>query len=168
MIQFLASCGAAIIVCLLIPTNLIVAQEAGREVDGIKLNVEEAQLYDSAREFSKSTLTDGKGWVGYESYLHPDFSRWSARNNVVNKQQIVDSIQQWWESGSRTKTSKEILISLQVVGNIGVIRKSVNEHYIDGKGSDNGSFSGYVTHVWLKENDRWRLLAATIQQDDAG
>lgn len=165
MIRFnLFACGTIYVACLFLESAR--AQETEREVDGINLSASEAQLYELAKGFSKSTMVDGKGWEAYESYLHSDFSRWSARGKVMSKQQIVDSIRQWWETGNRMKTSDEKLISLKVVGGTAVLRKSVNEHYVDSQGNETGSFSGYITHVWLKESDRWQLLAATIEQSD--
>ena len=152
-------------VCCLLIVLAIAASVVGQE--GPATTSESNELLEVARSLSSTTLAGGEGPDAYAEYLHPEFSRWSAGREVVDHPASIKMIREWWDAGNRQASSEEDTISVQIVGNTGVIRKRMTEKYVDGEGKDTGSFSGFVTQTWVREAGRWKLLSATIQRQDA-
>lgn len=123
------------------------------------------ELIARSKALSTTTTRDGKGWEEYQNFLHKEFSRWSTNTEVLDRDQTVAMIRQWWEGGNRQSKSEEEVISVQVVGTTGVLRKKIHEMYIDGDGNDAGEFRGHVTQTWVNDSNTWQLLSVTIQVD---
>lgn len=130
-----------------------------------ELSADEQQLLAAAQRLSETTKSGGAGWEAYAQFLHDDFTRWSAQQPMMDRAQTVGAIQSWWEGGNRVDKSEENLISTQLAGETGVLRRKFTEWYIDQDGNDAGKFSGYVTQVWVRAGETWLLLAATIENE---
>lgn len=148
------------------PINRAVAQDEKQPATtGDQAVSPEDELVARSRALSTSTTQDGKGWEEYQTFLHEDFSRWSRDTEVLDREESVAMIQQWWEDGNRQSKSEEEVISVQIVGETGVVRKKIHETYVDAVGNDAGEYHGHVTQTWVKETNSWQLLSVTIQSD---
>ena len=141
-----------IVIMLFSFTSLIFAQH----------NQKKSELEKSIQEFSKSTTVEGGGWEIYASFLQKDFTRWYVGKRVFDKETLVSSVKDWWEDGTRISKDSSKVIRLDIVGEIGIARIERFENYIDANGAAAGSFHGFVTQLWIYEEDTWRLLSLDI------
>ena len=151
-----------VVLCLWAGGSSLCGQQAS-DPSQIQHSADEQTLLETADALSATTLREGAGWDAYAGFLHEDFTRWSAGRDVLDRTQTVEMIRGWWEGGNRTATSETQLISLRVSQTTGVIRRKFHERFCDQQGNETGSFDGYVTQVWIRMGQEWKLLAATIQ-----
>ncbi len=126
-------------------------------------SADEQTLLEVADGFSATTSKGGAGWEAYAEFLHDDFTRWTPGRDVWDRAKTIELIRSWWEAGNRMAKSETELISLRVRDHTGVIRRKFSETYVDQENKDAGSFTGFVTQVWIRDGKSWKLLAATIQ-----
>lgn len=150
--------------CFWFTAGPVCAQPAQADDTQKKLTPQEKKLAERSESLSNSTLNGGPGWETYQTFLHTDFNRWSESAGVLNRVQSVDMIKHWWEAGNRVSKSDDKLLSIQIAGSTGVLRKQTTEHFVDKNGKSSGSFSGYVTQVWTRKTDEWKILSTTIQR----
>lgn len=143
-------------------SNAVAQDERQPATTGDQATSPEDELIARSRALSTTTTRDGKGWEEYQTFLHEDFSRWSTNTEVLDRDKSVAMIRQWWEEGNRQSKSQEEIISAQIVGVRGVVRKKIHETYVDADGNDAGEFRGFVTQTWVKNADAWQLLSVTI------
>jgi hypothetical protein len=53
------------------------------------------------------------------------------------------------------------MIGVDEVGDLAIIRFKTTESFVGPDGPVDG-FSGYVSNVWIRDNDKWLLLSAEI------
>jgi hypothetical protein len=134
---------------------LAVASVAGTDGD-------RAELEAAVDNFSHATTVGGGGWEMYAAFLREGFTRCYAGTPVVEREALVASVKEWWESGMRVSEDESRLIRLDVVGDVGIARLEVVEKFVDGDGVPTGDFHGFVTQVWLHGEDGWKLLSLDI------
>jgi len=123
--------------------------------------ITDAELRKNVEELSAATLVDGKGWEVYERLLHPDYSRWAMGEIYERREKFVRSLEAWWNYGMRVAERKIEMVGVDMVGDIAFIRFKTTETFVGPDGPVDG-FSGYVSNIWVRENDDWLLLSAEI------
>jgi hypothetical protein len=118
-------------------------------------------LAQRSRELSASTLVGGEGWMAYERILHPGYSRWAMGEVYEGREKFVRSLEEWWDYGMRVASRDIDMVGVDLAGDIAIIRFRTTETFV-GPDGEAGGFSGYVTNVWLRENDDWKLLSAEL------
>jgi hypothetical protein len=77
------------------------------------------------------------------------------------REKFVRSLEQWWDCGMRVSSRDVDMIRRR-------LHRRSRHHPAPGEGDAlraawrDGRFAGYVTNVWVRENDDRRLLAAEI------
>jgi hypothetical protein len=118
-------------------------------------------LRQRADELSASTLTGGEGWEVYERILHPEYSRWAMGEIYEGREKFVRSLEEWWNYGMRVTKRDIEMIGVDMTDDMAILRFITTETFAGPDGESVG-FSGYVTNVWVNENDDWKLLSAEI------
>lgn len=119
------------------------------------------KLRQRAEELSASTLVDGAGWQVYEKILHPDYSRWAMGEIYEGREKFVRSLEEWWDYGMRVASRDIDIVGVDMAGDIAIIRFKTTETFVGPEGEAEG-FSGFVTNIWVRENEDWKLLSAEI------
>ena len=124
----------------------------------------EAELAGAVEEFSATTRKGGPGWEAYADFLHPDFTRWTLAegSSLMNREDLVEGLKQWWEQGSCVGQSEVELVSQRLEGDLGLVRRRVSETYLGPDGKLQGSSRNLVTQVWLREGEAWSLWAMEV------
>ncbi len=123
--------------------------------------IPDPKLRAAVEALSASTLVDGKGWKAYDQLVHPGYSRWAMGQIYEGREKFIRSLEEWWNYGMRVANRDIEMIGVDVVGNLAFIRFKTTESFTGPNGPTEG-FTGYVTNVWIKENDNWLLLSAEI------
>jgi hypothetical protein len=121
-----------------------------------------ADLEAAIDSFSRTTTVGGGGWEMYSAFLHEGFTRCYAGTPVVERDALVASVKDWWESGMRVAEDESHLLRLDVVGDVGIARLEVLEKFVDSDSVPAGEFHGFVTQVWVRGTDGWKLLSLEI------
>lgn len=121
-----------------------------------------ADLEAAIEGFSQATKVGGAGWEMYAAFLREGFTRCYAGTPVVERDALVASVKEWWESGMRVAEDESRLLRVDVVGNVGIARLEVLERYVDGDTVPAGEFHGFVSQVWVYGTDGWKLLSLEI------
>ena len=120
-----------------------------------------AKLRQRVDELAASTLIGGTGWRAYEKLLHPDYSRWAMGEVYEGREKFVRSLEEWWDYGMRVSARDIEMVGVDLAGDIAIIRFLTRETFV-GPNDETDGFSGYVTNIWIRENDDWKLLTAEI------
>jgi hypothetical protein len=123
--------------------------------------IADADLRQSIDELTASTLVGGEGWIAHDRLLHPEYSRWAMGEVFERRTKFVKSLEEWWNYGMRVSKRDVELVSVDMVGNLAIIRYKTTEAFVGPDGPVEG-FSGYVSNIWIKEDDNWLLLSAEI------
>lgn len=127
--------------------------------------IPDERLRERADTLSESTLVGGDGWAVYEEILHSDYSRWAMGEIYEGREKFVRSLEEWWNYGMRVETRDIELIGVDMANDVAIVRFITTESFVGPDGPTPG-FSGYVTNVWVRENDEWYLLSAEISSLD--
>ena len=123
--------------------------------------IPDAKLRQRVDELSATTMDGGGGWRDYEKLLHPDYSRWAMGEVYEGREKFVRSLQEWWDYGMRVSARDIEMVGVDLTGDIAIIRFLTRETFV-GPNDESDGFSGYVTDVWVRESDDWKLLSAEI------
>ncbi len=123
--------------------------------------IPDARLRQRVDELSASTMEGGAGWRTYEKLLHPDYSRWAMGEVYEGREKFVSSLEEWWDYGMRVSARDIEMVGVDLAGDIAIIRFLTRETFV-GPNDESDGFSGYVTNIWIRENDDWKLLTAEI------
>jgi len=123
--------------------------------------IADVELRQSIDELAASTLVGGEGWTAHDRLLHPEYSRWAMGEVFERRTKFVKSLEEWWNYGMRVSRRDVELASVDMVGNLAIIRYKTTEAFVSPDGPVEG-FSGYVSNVWIKEDGDWLLLSAEI------
>jgi hypothetical protein len=118
-------------------------------------------LRQQADELSASTLVGGEGWQAHERILHPDYSRWAMGEIYEGREKFVRSLEEWWNYGMRVASRDIDMVGVDMTGEIAIIRFKTTEIFA-GPDGETAGFSGYVTNIWIKEDNDWKLVSAEI------
>jgi len=127
--------------------------------------IPDPKLRAAVEALSASTLVDGKGWEAYDRLVHPGYSRWAMGQIYEGREKFIRSLEEWWNYGMRVAKRDIEMIGVDVVGNLAFIRFKTTESFTGPNGPTAG-FTGYVSNVWIKENDNWLLLSAEISSTE--
>ena len=127
---------------------------AGPEISDAKLN-------ENFQKLSSSPLVGGDGWRVYDKLLHKNYSRWAMGEIYEGRQKFVKSLEVWWDAGMRVSSRDVELVAVDITENLAIIRFKTVEAFVSPDGPSPG-FSGYVSNIWIKECDEWKLLSAEI------
>lgn len=127
----------------------------------------DAKLNQRMNEIAATTLAGGAGWQAYAKHLHPRYTRWAMGEAYEDRDAFIRNLREWWEYGMRVASRQVELVGVDVVGDLAIIRFRTQERF-SGPGDAAGSFAGFVTNVWLREDGDWSLLAAEIASEKPG
>ena len=123
--------------------------------------IPDAKLRQRMDELAASTLVAGAGWRAYEKLLHPDYSRWAMGEVYEGREKFVRSLEEWWDYVMRVSARDIEMVGVDLAGDIAIIRFLTRETFV-GRNDETDGFSGYVTDIWVRDNDDWKLLSAEI------
>lgn len=121
-----------------------------------------SDLTASLDALSETMQVDGAGPDQYESFLHPAFSRWDLGGEVVDRKTLVASLREWWEEGFRVSDGRSRIVHVAIQDDVAVVRFERFERFVDRDGQETGTFSGFVTQVWIGDSGGWKLFSIDI------
>ena len=74
---------------------------------------------------------------------------------------FVKGLEEWWNYGMRIASRDIDMVGVDMAGDFAIIRFKTTETFVGPDGEAEG-FSGYVTNIWIKEEEDWKLLSAEI------
>jgi hypothetical protein len=93
--------------------------------------------------------------------LHEDYARWAIGESYQQRKEFLDDLKEWWDHGMRVASRENEIVSVDITGNVAIVRMKTSETFA-GPGGDAGGFEGNVVSVWLNEEGAWKLLSADI------
>lgn len=121
-----------------------------------------AELATAMDALSRSMMVGGAGCDAYAALLDPAFSRWNRSGDVLDRGALMKGLCEWWNTGARVKEGTSRMVHLAVVDDIAIARIDRSEQFVDGEGKETGSFRGFVTQVWRRSEEGWRLLSVDV------
>ncbi|MCZ6597420.1 MAG: DUF4440 domain-containing protein [Planctomycetota bacterium] len=120
------------------------------------------KLRRAVEALSHSMSTEGAGPEAYAELLRDDFTRWFVGRQIVEKEELVESLETWWKDGNRVAENRSRIVALDLSESVGIVRLEASESFVDQDGAGAGAFEGFVDQVWILRDERWKLLAANI------
>ena len=122
----------------------------------------EKQIKSRMLELSKTMTKGGSGGKGYAQILMPNYTRWTVGSEIINnKSNWLKGINDWFDSGWRVSESKNVILEIRIIKDLVFTRRIVTETYVGPKNEKNIYKTG-VIETWIKQNDNWFLLNASV------
>ena len=123
---------------------------------------EEQAIVSQMTALSASMQKNGSGGDGYALILAPKYTRWTIGSETINDRETwLQGIHDWFNGSWRIADSKNNILEITVHGEFAFVRRIATETYAGPNGEDQIFQSG-VVEVWIKKNDQWLLIQASI------
>jgi hypothetical protein len=135
------------------------------QASGQDFSSEEQAIVAQMSALSASMQENGSGGSGYALILAPEYTRWTTGSETISDRETwLRGIHDWFNGGWRVADSKNNILEITVHGEFAFVRRIATETYAGPNGEDQIFQSG-VVEVWVKKDDQWLLLQASISPE---